>query len=41
LMCAAEATDEPPYFWTTRATGPQATEALRDDRGCVPLGRTL
>src|SRR3712207_2054799 len=28
LMCAAEATDEPPYFWTTRATGPQATEVL-------------
>src|SRR3954467_3868150 len=27
FMCSAVATEEPPYFWTTRATGQQATVA--------------
>jgi hypothetical protein len=36
FMCAAEATEEPPYFWTTRATGAQATDVARAAGGCVP-----
>ena len=39
LMWAAEATEEPPYFCTTRATGPQATDAERrppTPRPCAP-----
>ena len=35
FMCSAEATEDPPYFWTTRATGPQATERARGPGGCV------
>ena len=41
FMCAADATEDPPYFWTTRATGPQATDvrggpvvASRHAAGC-------
>jgi hypothetical protein len=34
-MCSAEATEDPPYFWTTRATGPQATEVGAGTGGCV------
>ena len=36
FMCAADATEEPPYFWTTRATGPQATEVAAGDRRLRP-----
>ena len=36
FTCSADATDEPPYFWTTRATGPQATEPPAGGDGCVP-----
>ena len=36
FMCSADATEEPPYFWTTRATGPQATDVPRRTGGCVP-----
>src|SRR3954470_19434680 len=41
FMCAAEATEEPPYFWTTRAPGPQATDVRRTAGGCVPATRAL
>ena len=36
FMCSADATEEPPYFWTTRATGPQATEVAAAAGACVP-----
>ena len=40
FMCAADATEDPPYFWTTRATGPQATGVPAGDAaGCVPDAR--
>ena len=38
FMCSAEATEDPPYFWTTRATGPQATDVCPVAGGCVPGG---
>ena len=41
FMWAADATEDPPYFWTTRATGPQATDVREDTCGCVPGTRAL
>jgi hypothetical protein len=40
-MWAADATEDPPYFWTTRATGPQATDVRGGTGGCVPGTRAL
>src|SRR3978361_575803 len=41
FMWSADATEEPPYFWTTRATGPQATDVGAGTGGWGHLGRRM